>query len=129
MPTRKLSQEAVDELHDAYDELGRTSPKRIVRSDGAGNLDFPGWTGPRTITQVGELAAWKGISESYFHALKREGWQLKRGVPRVVEEMVPASVWNATLQATFDLFASRLEAKDRRIAELEAEVAELRRNR
>jgi hypothetical protein len=123
MPARKLSQEAVDELHAAYDELSRSSPKQIIRNDGVGNADMPGWTGPKTISLVVELAAWKGIAESYFHALKRGGWKLKRGVPledRPDDGLVPAAV----LRTTFDLLQERLEAKDRRIAELEALLRE-----
>ena len=116
MPARKLSQADLDELRDADRELLESRPRQIVRDD-------------TTITTQAGIAAWKGISESHFHALKRAGWRLKRGVPyedRVgAGDMVPAAV----LKATFELFQERLEAKDRHIAELEAELDDIKQRR
>jgi hypothetical protein len=118
MPARKLSQADLDDLRDADGELLQSRPRQIVRVNGAG--------APRTITTQAGIAAWKGISESHFHALKRAGWRLKRGVPYQERhengDMVPAAV----LKATFELMQNRLEAKDHRIAELEAEVERYR---
>lgn len=119
MPARKLSQVDLDDLHAADDELLLSRPRGIVRTDDDGN--------EVTITTQADIAGWKGISESHFHVLKRGGWKRKRGVPYEDKsspdgEMVPAAV----LKATFELLQQRLEDKDRRIAELEAELEHVR---
>lgn len=120
MPARKLSQADLDELRDADSELLRSKPRGITRHGGDGET--------LTITTQAGIVAWKGISESHFHTLKRNGWRLKRGVPYEDKpnsdgDMVPAAV----LKATFELLQERLEQKDHRIAELEAELEQLRR--
>jgi hypothetical protein len=100
MPARKLSQADLDELRDADSELLLSRPRRIVRVNGDG--------APHEITTQAGIAAWKGISESHFHALKRGGWRLKRGNPYAERhengDMVPAAV----LKATFELMQERL---------------------
>jgi hypothetical protein len=119
MPGRKLSQADLDDLREADDELMLTK-QPIVRKDnrGAGENDV-------ILRTQKDLVEWKGISESHFHTHKRNGWKLRRGVPYEDKpiDTVPAEV----LRTTFDLFQERLEAKDRRIAELEAELEQLRR--
>jgi hypothetical protein len=114
MPARKLSQADLDDLRDADSELLLSRPRGIVRVGDDGN--------EVTITTQADIAAWKGISESHFHVLKRGGWKRRRGVPYEAPstdgEMVPAAV----LKATFELLQGRLEEKDKRIAELEAEL-------
>jgi hypothetical protein len=116
MPARKLSQADLDDLRDADGELLQSRPRGISRVNGDGV--------PHEITTQAGIAAWKGISESHFHALKRNGWRLKRGVP--YEERPPAgSVPAEVLKATFELLQERIEAKDHRIGELEARIAEL----
>jgi hypothetical protein len=111
MPARKLSQADLDDLRDADGELLRSHPRQILRDDAV-------------ITTQAGIAAWKGISESHFHALKRNGWRLKRGVP-YEDRPENGSVAPAVLRATFDLFQGRLEEKDKRIAELEHRITEL----
>jgi hypothetical protein len=117
MPARKLSQADLDDLRDADGELLQSRPRQITRVNGDGN--------EHVITTQAGIAAWKGISESHFHALKRAGWRLKRGVPyqdRVdAGDTVPAAV----LKATFELMQERLEAKDKIIAELEERITYL----
>jgi hypothetical protein len=117
MPSRKLSQADLDDLREADEELLTSSPRSIVRANGDGH--------DVEITTLKQLADWKGISESHFYTHKRNGWKLRRGVPYEDKpiDTVPAEV----LRTTFDLFQERLEAKDRRIAELEAELEQLRR--
>jgi len=112
LPARKLSQADLDDLRAADDELLRSShPRRITRDD-------------TPITTQAGIAAWKGISESHYHALKRSGWKLKRGVPfderSTNGDMVPASV----LKATFEMMLDRIEAQSRRIDELETQLRE-----
>lgn len=123
MPARKLSQADLDDLREADSELLRSSnPRRIIRPASNGGRDI------EITTQAG-IAAWKGISESHFHALKRNGWKFKRGVP--YEDRPPENdlVSATLLRTTFDLLQERIEAKDRRIAELEADLEALRHER
>ena len=111
MPARKLSQADLDDLKQADDELLRSSNPRMIFRDGA------------NITTQAGIAMWKGISESHFHALKRAGWKLKRGLPHD-ESAVPELVPREAMRATFEMFTELLEVKDRRIAELEAQLKE-----
>lgn len=127
MPERKLSQEDLDELRAATDEIARAShPKQIVRSDGIGNSKVPGWTGPKVLTRRSEIAAWKGISESHLFSLRRAGFQQKRGAAYTDQPVNGAVVPAEVLRATFELLQERLEVKDRRIRDLEDELEALR---
>ncbi len=119
MPARKLSQEDLDDLRDAETELLNANPRIILRPNGDGHH--------LQIATLKQLAEWKGISESHFYAHKRGGWKLKRGIP--FEDKTPDTVPAEMLQATFNLGQKRIEELLHRIAELEAENEQLRRNK
>lgn len=123
MPARKLSQADLDDLREADSELLHSSnPRRIIRpaSNGSGDITIA--------TQAG-IAAWKGISESHFHALKRNGWKFKRGVPYEDRPVDNANVVSADAARTMYQFQQEeILALNRRIAELEAEFEDYKRD-
>lgn len=122
MPARKLSQADLDELRDADTELLTSRPRQITRLADNGE--------EMTITTQAGIAAWKGISESHFHVLKRNGWTLRRGRPYEPRSNGDGggSVSYAELNAITRVLFGRLEELERRNHELEAENAMLRRN-
>jgi hypothetical protein len=119
MPGRKLSQADLDDLREADDELMLTK-QPIVRKDnrGAGENDV-------ILRTQKDLVEWKGISESHFHTHKRNGWKLRRGLP--YEDIPIETVSADTYHSAVKMFKEWIEERDRRIAELEAELEQLRR--
>lgn len=134
MPERKLSQADWSDLRKACEEWDRSSsPKSITRSDGIGNREYPGWTGQRLLHKKGEIAAWKGIAESTMYAMRRGGWQLRRGIPEEDKPQTTVPIetfeaWKDSSRWLMESYQSMMSDLNRRIVELEAEIENLRRN-
>lgn len=129
----KLNQDDVKRLRDAYREfLDRKDP--IIRTFENGELvvlsnveEIGRWGGGRTA-----VVERRGISRGRLYELRNNGWKLKRGVdPNLAVsdesdhggDQVSGDVFRALYQSSLE----EISRRERRLGELEAELAGLRR--